>query len=153
MLKKDLPAWIRYKRLPIDSLRLIKLTKSFNPYGLNFEFAFLEVTQNIIVHKKIDHNCSKSRWLHFRNGLIELTIPRGAIVCINNQSAKSRTNMAIVRDHNKKLARSFQSAQYGRINYEPFSFVFPKGFCIRPTTECHSGIHFFFKKGQAHRYN
>lgn len=106
-------------------------------------FLFFTVKTPFIVYKKV----ARGEGYANNNRVISLALQKGTILCMNSFSNKVRASAAKVMPH------AFGDCYAGRdkaFQYLSDAVVMPNGaFDMQPTSECASGIHFFFNRVDA----
>lgn len=138
-----LPDWVNKVVADNVQKKLALVDSKFNGSKV---FLFFRVKGQTTVYKKVKYMDGGYK----RSIVIELTLPRGSVVCVNNFGSKFRATKAFVKPHG--LQKAFAAAD-NDFSYSSETVVVPtKAFDMKPKDECGTGIHFFFNRKDADNY-
>lgn len=147
MSKLLLPYWAK-KHVTDNVEKRLKGVSSHHNVRTGAVFLFFKLKGHTTVYKKVIQLDDKQR--RIAKPVLELTLQRGTIVCLNNIGNKFRASKAFIKPH---AYSNLVSGHDVNFKYNSATALVPiNGFSMTPNDECAAGIHFFFDRAQAASY-
>lgn len=143
-----LPNWAK-KHVTDNVEKRLKGVSSHHVGRTGATFLFFKLKAHTTVFKRVVQRDERQRVIS--KPVIELTLQRGTIVCLNNIGNKFRASKAFIKPHSYTGLVSSHDANF---KYNSATALVPiNGFSMTPNDECAAGIHFFFDKVSAANYS